>query len=229
MNNSQISLFDQKPSRPRLVRKDAITDEGLRHFQDAYPGQSISKEDLFYYVYGLLHSPDYRERYADTLRKELPRIPRVKTYEAFKAFSDAGRRLGEMHVHFDTQPIYEGIKVDAGNTRPSSEDYRVTQMKYGKGKDKTVLHYNDRITVTGIPLEAYEYVVNGKPALDWVVERQCVKTDKASGIVNDANDWAIETMNNPRYPLELFLRVITVSLETMKIVKSLPALDILDT
>ncbi len=77
-----------------------------------------------------------------------------------------------------------------------------------------------------IPLEAYEYVVNGKPALDWVVERQCVKTDKKSGIVNDANDWAVETMDNPRYPLELFMRVVTVSLETMKIVRSLPALDI---
>ncbi|WP_346344968.1 type ISP restriction/modification enzyme, partial [Gluconobacter kondonii] len=176
----------------------------------------------------LLHSPDYRERYADTLRKELPRIPRVKTYEAFKAFSDAGRRLGKMHVHFDTQPIYEGVKIDTGNTRLAPEDYRVTQMKYGKGKDKTVLHYNDRITVTGIPLEAYDYVVNGKPALDWVVERQCVKTDKASGIVNDANDWAIETMNNPRYPLELFLRVITVSLETMAIVNALPKLEILE-
>jgi predicted helicase len=102
-------------------------------------------------------------------------------------------------------------------------------MKYGKrGKDKdlTTLHYNSKITVTGIPLEAYEYVVNGKPALDWVVERQCIKTDKASGIVNDANDWAIETMDNPRYPLELFLRVVTVSLETMKIVKSLPPIDI---
>ncbi|GAN94518.1 DNA helicase restriction enzyme type III R subunit [Gluconobacter thailandicus F149-1 = NBRC 100600] len=226
--NAGSDLFNgQKSQGP--TRKDAITDEGLKHFQDAYPGQSISKEDLFYYVYGLLHSPDYRERYADTLRKELPRIPRVKTYEAFKAFSDAGRRLGEMHVHFETQPIYEGVKIDTGNTRLSPEDYRVTQMKYGKGKDKTVLHYNDRITVTGIPLEAYDYVVNGKSALDWVVERQCVKKDKASGIVNDANDWAIETMNNPRYPLELFLRVITVSLETMKIVKSLPALEILDT
>ncbi|MBF0870479.1 DEAD/DEAH box helicase [Gluconobacter japonicus] len=221
-------LFNGEASNS-LTRKDAITDEGLKHFQDSYHGESISKEDLFYYVYGLLHSPDYRERYADTLRKELPRIPRMKTFEAFKAFSDAGRRLGEMHIHFDTQPIYEGVKVDTGNARLSPEDYRVTQMKYGKGKDKTVLHYNDRITVTGIPLEAYDYVVNGKPALDWVVERQCVKTDKASGIVNDANDWAIETMNNPRYPLELFLRVITVSLETMKIVKSLPALDILDT
>ena len=102
-------------------------------------------------------------------------------------------------------------------------------MRYGKkGKDKdlTTLHYNDKITLTGIPLEAYDYVVNGKPALDWVVERQGVKTDKDSGIVNDANDWAVETMGNPSYPLELFQRVLTVSLETMKIVNALPALDI---
>lgn len=221
-------LFNEQASKGP-VRKDAITDVGLKHFQAAYPGETISKEDLFYYVYGLLHSPDYRESYGDTLRKELPHIPRVKSYEDFKAFSDAGRRLGEMHVHFDTQPIYEGVKVDTGNRRLAPEDYRVTQMKYGKGKDKTVLHYNERITVTGIPLEAYEYVVNGKPALDWVVERQCNKPDKKSGIVNDANKWASEVMNNPRYPFELFLRVITVSLETMKIVKGLPALDILPT
>lgn len=108
-------------------------------------------------------------------------------------------------------------------------EYRVEKMRYGKnGKDKdlTTLIYNDKITVKGIPLEAYEYVVNGKPALDWVVERQCVKVDKDSGIVNDANDYAVETMNNPRYPLELFQRVVTVSLETMKIVKALPRLDI---
>lgn len=133
-----------------------------------------------------------------------------------------------MHVNFDTQPIYQGVEIDTGNKNLRPKDYRVTQMKYGKGKDKTILHYNERITVSGIPLEAYDYVVNGKPALDWVVERQCVKTDKASGIVNDANDWAIETMHNPRYPLELFLRVITISLETMKIVNNLPALDILE-
>ncbi|MCE2575368.1 type ISP restriction/modification enzyme [Komagataeibacter sp. FNDCR2] len=228
MSDAQGSFFEQSPSQLRLVRREAITDEGLKHFQEAYPGQTISKKDLFYYVYGLLHSPDYRERYADTLRKELPRIPRMKTFEAFKAFSDAGRRLGEMHVHFDNQPMYEGVKVETGNKRLTPKDYRVTQMKYGKGKDKTVLHYNEHITVTGIPLEAYDYVVNGKAALDWVVERQCVKTDKASGIVNNANDWAIETMNNPRYPLELFLRVITVSLETMKIVRALPELDILE-
>ncbi len=117
--------------------------------------------------------------------------------------------------------------VTGGGQNP--DDYRALKMKYGKrGKDKdlTTLHYNNKITVTGIPLEAYEYVVNGKPALDWVVERQCVSTHKDSGIVNDANDWAIETMGNPKYPLELFLRVITVSLETMKIVRNLPKLDI---
>ena len=102
-------------------------------------------------------------------------------------------------------------------------------MKFGgkgKDKDKTIVHYNGHITMTQIPLEAYDYVVNGKPALDWVMERQRVKTDKASGIINDANRYAIETVGNPAYPLELFQRVITVSLETMKIVNNLPALDI---
>jgi predicted helicase len=104
-------------------------------------------------------------------------------------------------------------------------------MKFGKGTgedkhDKTTVIYNDKITMKGIPLEAYEYIVNGKPALEWVMERQGVSTHKESGIVNDANDWAIETMNNPRYPLELFQRVITVSLETMRIVNSLPKLEL---
>ena len=178
---------------------------------------------MFYYVYGLLHSPDYRGRFADNLGKELPRIPRVKNAADFWAFSNAGRALGDLHINYETAPIYEGAKIThTGNAR----NYRVEKMRYGKDKDRTTLHYNDTITVSGIPLEAYEYVVNGKPALDWVVERQCVKTDKDSGIVNDANDWAIETMKNPKYPLELFLRVITVSLETMKIVNALPKLDI---
>ena len=95
----------------------------------------------------------------------------------------------------------------------------------GKEKDRTTVIYNENITMQNVPLEAYDYVVNGKPALEWVMERQVVKTDKASGIVNDANDWAIDTMHNPKYPLELFMRVITVSLETMKIVEALPPLD----
>jgi predicted helicase len=121
------------------------------------------------------------------------------------------------------------LQVQGGGLLLTDADYRVEKMKYGKkGKqeDRSILHYNNKITLTGIPLAAYDYIVNGKPALDWVVERQRVKTDKDSGIVNDANDWAVETMGNPKYPLELFQRVVTVSLETMKIVNGLPKLDI---
>ncbi|MFZ1810431.1 MAG: type ISP restriction/modification enzyme, partial [Candidatus Nitrotoga sp.] len=173
----------------------------------------------------------------DNLSKELPRIPRVKTTTDFWAFSQAGRKLAELHLNYETVEPYP-LKIGSDTEQSvgnepcppyAAADYRVEKMKYGKkdkDKDLTTLYYNDKITLTGIPLEAYDYIVNGKPALDWVVERQCVKTDKDSGIVNDANDWAVETMGNPRYPLELFMRMVTVSLETMKIVNSLPALDI---
>lgn len=221
---TQGSLFDTPTPKeqPEHIRRDAITDEGLQHFQSAYPGEKISKEDLFYYIYGLLHSEDYRTQYADNLSKELPRIPRVKSAEDFWAFSQAGRKLADLHLNYETVEMYPATVTGATD---NPEDYRVEKMRYGKNKDKTNLHYNNSITVTGIPLEAYDYVVNGKPALDWVVERQCVKTDKDSGIVNDANDWAIETMHNPKYPLELFLRVITVSMETLKIVAGLPKLN----
>lgn len=210
------------------TRRDAITDAGLAHFRAAYPWDTISKEDIFYYVYGLLHSPVYREKYADNLAKELPRIPCVKTPEHFWAFSKAGRALAALHINYETAAPYP-LQIDTGNKKLTDADYRVEKMKYakkGKDKDLTTLIYNDRITLRGIPLETYDYVVNGKPALDWVVERQCVKTDKDSGILNDANAWAVETMGNPRYPLELVQRVITVSLETLKIVNSLPPLDI---
>ncbi|WP_459198388.1 DEAD/DEAH box helicase [Ralstonia pseudosolanacearum] len=224
----QAGLFDA-PSKNGRTRRDGITDEGLAHFRASYPGEQIIKEDVFYYVYGLLHSTDYRERYADNLAKELPRIPCVKAAADFWAFSKAGRRLANLHVNYETVEKYP-LQIIGGGLLLTDADYRVEKMRYGKnGKDKnlTTLIYNDKITVSGIPLEAYDYVVNGKPALDWVVERQCVKPDKDSGIINDANDWAVETMGNPRYPLELFQRVVTVSLETMKIVRSLPRLDIL--
>ena len=225
----QAGFFDERQVSLEPARRHAMTDEGLAHFQSAYPGDALSKEDVFYYVYGLLHSTEYRERFADNLGKELPRIPRVKSAADFWAFSKTGRALAELHLNYETVPTYAGAKIDSGGKQLADADYRVEKMRFGKSgkdKDRTTIHYNAKITVTGIPLEAYDYVVNGKPAIEWVMERQCVKTDKDSGIVNDANDWAIETMGNPRYPLELLLRVVTVSLETMKIVRSLPALDI---
>ena len=163
--------------------------------------------------------------------KELPRIPRVATYEAFKKFEEAGRKLAELHVNFEQVEEYKVVKVNIDKREGWS--YYVTQMKYGKipgktgnaAKDKTKLVYNDFIMIEGIPLEAQEYVVNKRSALDWIVERACVKVDKDSGIVNDFNDFAAEK-GDPRYPLSLFLKVLTVSLETMKIVKGLPKLEI---
>ncbi len=212
--------------------KDGISDFGLKHFKDAYNNSSITKEDIFYYVYGLLHSEEYRARFADNLSKELPRIPAVKKEADFWAFAEAGRKLGDLHVNYESAELYP-VTVAEGDLRlahiaDAVSYFRVEQMRYGgkRGSDKTVLHYNNNITLTNIPLEAYDYVVNGKPALDWVVERQRLKTDKDSGIVNDANDYANETVGNPAYPLELFQRVITVSLETVRIVHCLPALEI---
>ena len=213
--------------------KDGITDYGLKHFRDAYSNADITKEDIFYYVYGLLHSEDYRTRYADNLSKQLPRIPAVKQEVDFWAFSKAGRALGDLHVNYETVEPYpvtiaEGNLLLAHIADPKSY-FRVEQMRFAGKRpnlDKTTVVYNSNITMTDIPLAAYDYVVNGKSALDWVMERQRVKKDTKSGIVNDANDYANETMNDPKYPFELFQRVITVSLETMQIVNSLPKLEI---
>lgn len=230
---AQNDLFTEASQvTPLRARRYALTDTSLSHFQGAYSDAKISKEDVFYYVYGLLHSPDYRERFADNLGKELPRIPCVATADDFRAFSAAGRRLAELHLHYEEVPMFP-VQVEGDDVfqppKLSPADYRVEKMRFGKAgkeKDLSTVQYNHRITVRGIPLDAYKYVVNGKPAIEWVMERQAVKVDKASGIVNDANDWAVETMHNPRYPLELLLRVITVSVETMQIINALPKMDI---
>ncbi|MDH2625239.1 DEAD/DEAH box helicase family protein [Acinetobacter baumannii] len=231
-NVSSGDLFDNSFNltviETKYERKDGISNEGLQHFQTAYPSEQITKEDIFYYTYGLLHSEEYRIRYADNLTKELPRIPCVKKAEDFWEFAKAGRELAHWHLNYETIEPYKAT-LDTGNTvydQLTAEDFYVEKMKFAKKGEKGTVVYNKRITIKNIPVEAYDYVVNGKSALEWVMERQGVSVHKDSGIVNDANDWAIETMNNPAYPLELFLRVITVSLETMKIVKSLPKLDI---
>lgn len=232
-SDPENGLFSVNMSKDTPSITDGISSDGYGHFQSAYPENFFSKEDLFYYIYGILHSNDYRERFKNNLSKELPRIPAVNKFEDFMAFSEAGRILGDLHVNYEAvEPYQVTIKegdLNLAHIPDPKMFYRVKKMKFGGKRgsiDKTTVIYNSQITMQDIPLEAYEYVVNGKPALEWVMERQVVKIDKASGITNDANDYANETMNNPAYPLELFQRVITVSLETMKIVKSLPKLDI---
>ncbi|WP_273782638.1 type ISP restriction/modification enzyme [Bartonella sp. ML69XJBT] len=228
--------FAEESKKVGLERRDALTDEGLAYFKAAYPGEVITKDDLFYYVYGILHSEDYRVRYAHNLSKELPRIPTVKKVEDFWAFVSAGRKLGALHMNYEeVEPYSVTYKQGDPSTWMISDAesfYRVEAMKFAGKRgaiDKSSVIYNAHITMHNIPLEAYDYIVNGRPALEWVMERQVVKTDKASGIVNDANRYAVETVGNPAYPLELFQRVITVSLETMKIVRSLPKLEVRET
>jgi len=223
----QDDLLGKVGAEP-YIRRDAITDAALKAFRQTYADDGISKEDLFYYVYGLLHSPEYRSRFEADLKKQLPRIPFAGN---FWAFSKAGRELAHWHLNYETVEPYP--LVHAGEL-PLGEAalYRVQKMAWARkrvdGKltdDKTTLIYNSRISLTGIPPEALEYVVNGKSALEWVIERYQVTTDKDSGIVNDPNDWAAEH-GDPTYIFDLVKRVVRVSVETVRIVKELPALDL---
>lgn len=214
----------------RYKRRDGVTDWMLREVRSRFSGaRSLTKEDIFYYVYGLLHSTDYRERFADDLRKSLPRIPIVERVEDFMAFSQAGRALAALHLGYEGYPAPEGVVVTTAE-QPASMDeydyYRVEKMTFPKGvKAKSdTIHYNSRIVISGIPLEAYDYVVNGKSAIDWVIERYQVTTDKNSGIVNDPNAWSQE-QGKPRYILDLLLSVIHVSLESQRIIATLPHLE----
>ncbi len=243
--SGQLSLVSGTGERAGYQRRDAITDKALQHFKEAYPKEALTKEDIFYYIYGLLHSEDYRERYADNLAKQIARIPRVKHFADFVAFMQAGRALASLHLNYETVPLYtkvkfisklEGLELTEQQIIGGNDaDFYVREMKFAKKKDpedgksvkdRSTVIYNSKITIENIPKTAYEYIVNGKSALEWVVDRQAITTDKASMITNNANDWAIEVMGNARYPLELFLRIITVSLETCKIVNNLPKLKV---
>ncbi len=221
------SLFDTSEG---LSAKVAIRADVVKRLSQKLNLHLNDNSEFFYYVYGVLHSQIYREAYADNLRRSLPRIPLPRSDADFREFAAKGRILGNLHVNYESAPSYDKCVIEEHSAMLGNNDrFRVERMKFAgtrERENKTSVIYNEHITIKNIPLEAYEYVVNGKPALEWVMERQCVKVDKDSGIVNDANDYAIETMNNPAYPLELFQRVITVSLETMKIVKSLPPLDL---
>ena len=207
-------------------RVDNITDSALREYRVAY-GDHVTKDNIFHYVYGLLHSTTYRSEFAADLKKMLPRIPLVRD---FAGFTVAGRELAELHLNYESVKPYALEEIV---TRSANEPdlYRVKKMSFaraGKEKDRSRILYNSRITVAGIPEGAYRYTLGSRSAIEWIMDRYQVKTDKASGIVNDPNDWATEH-NEPRYILDLLKRIVTVSVETMKIVDELPPLDILTT
>jgi len=204
-----------------LERKDGITDwirKNIRvRFQNA---RTITKDEIFYYVYGILHSQDYRTKFADDLKKSLPRIPIVDNVETFMDFAIAGRKLADLHLNYESVPAYPSVVVNRSLEAPN---YRVEKMRFADKATKDCIIYNADIRIENIPAEAYEYVVNGRSAIEWVMECYRIKTDKDSGITNDPNDWATEH-DKPSYILDLLLSVINVSVQTMEIVKNLPKL-----
>ncbi|MBV4492713.1 DEAD/DEAH box helicase [Pseudomonas oryzicola] len=208
------------------VKRDGITDVALANFRKHYADATITKEAIFYYCYGVLHSPEYREQYASDLKKVLPRIPYAPD---FGAFEQAGRALAALHLDYEViepWPVIEEAK-EKGDLNDFAY-YRVEKMRFasagGREKDKSVLIFNGRITLKNIPPETHEYVVNGKSALEWVMERYEPYTDKDSGIKNDPNEWCREH-EDPTYILNLVKRVIRVSVETVKIVGGLPSIQ----
>ncbi len=243
-NSKQMSLFDEdeSSSKSHYERHDAITDEALEVFRSVYPyayaatlkkndgrpkqdgGPEITKEDIFYYVYGVLHSPEYRERFATNLQKELPRIPLVGD---FMPFAECGRVLADLHCNYESVEPWIDIIEDGDSASPG----RTTKITLGKcakteenpkGIDRTVLHVAENMTLRNIPEGAYSYVVNGRSAIEWLMDRYKVSTDKRTGIVNDCNDWS----TNPRYITELVESVVTVSMRTLEEIEKLPPLNI---
>lgn len=227
----QKGLFEENNSLD-YIRRDGVSDFILEKTKQQYNATNITKEDIFYYVYGFLHSPEYRETFANDLKKMLPRLPLVEDVKDFWAFSKAGRELAELHLNYETVPPFEGVTVSPfeGGLRGMTEKevdnkiFRVEKMRFPKKDQKDTIHYNSAITISNIPLEAYEYVVNGKSAIEWIMERYAVTTHKESQITNDPNDWADE-VGNPRYILDLLLSIITVSMKTREIVGKLPKVN----
>ena len=194
-------------------RRENVTDWALERFRAHYGDRGISKWDIFHYVYAVLHHPAYRERYAANLKRELPRVPFAPD---FRAFARAGARLADLHVNYERQPEYPLERIENPN---APLDWRVERMRLGK--DRRQIVYNDFLTLSGVPPQAFDYRLGNRSALEWVIDQYQVTTDRRSGITNDPN-----RPEDPQYILRLVAQVITVSLETVKTVSALPDLNL---
>ena len=191
-------------------RRENITDWALKAFQNHYEDDSITKWDIFYYNYGILHHPDYRVKYQEDLKRNFPHIPFA---ENFWAFAEAGEQLTDLHINYESVRKYEGLTLDE---KPDIQlNWDVEKMKLSK--DKTQIEYNNFLTIKDIPAEVFEYRLGTRSALEWIVDQYCVTVDGRSEIRNDPN-----REEEPEYIVDLIARIITVSLETVKIIKGLP-------
>lgn len=211
-------------------RVDNVTDATLASYREHYGDAGITKEDIFFYVYALLHHPKYRERYEDDLKKMLPHIPRAA---GFHTYASVGCELADLHVNYERVEQHPAVHEEISLHAPEDpwERYRIgtRKMRFPKqgrrDTDYTRLEYNDYVTLTGIPAEAQGYSISGRSPLEWVIDRYHVKTDKASGIVNDPNDFLRE-QGRPDAVVDLIKRLVTVSMRTQELLETLPALEI---
>ena len=211
-------------------RVDNVTDATLASYREHYGDAGITKEDIFFYVYALLHHPEYRERYADDLKKMLPHIPRAA---GFHTYASVGRELADLHVNYELVEPYPSVQEEASLHAPGDtwQRYRIGTRKMRfpklgrKEKDYTRLEYNEYVTLVGIPEQAQHYTISGRSPLEWIIDRYHVKTDKASGIVNDPNDFLRE-QGRPDAVVDLIKRLVTVSMRTQELLATLPKLEI---
>lgn len=215
-------------SFPLAIRgENLFEDEDIKNITGDFNKKvGLNETDSFAYVYGLLNSPEYQQKYANDLKKDLARIPVVAEKEKYV---EIGKKLMDLHINYEEVPVYEGVQI-VTRENPS---YVVKKMKFGKKrdaesgkleKDKSTIIFNSDITIKDIPEKAYEYIVNGRSAIEWIMDQYQVKTDKKSGITDDPNDFS----DDPKYIFNLLLRIINVSLQTVDLVNSLPKLEIIE-
>lgn len=217
IDENELTLFDfldgNVKYEPQYKKRYAISDASLKKFQEIY-GNKVDKEKIFYYIYAVLQSRGYIKTYEDNLSKEMPRIPMLSN---FMDYVEIGKKLADLHVNYETPVSPEKIGLVVKLDKP---EYKVTKMKFKKqGKEicKDTIIYNDYITISNIPKRAYEYIVNGKSAIEWILERYAMTVDKASGIVDNPN-----TYEDSKYLFDLLISVINVSIKTMDLIDSMP-------
>ena len=213
---AEADLFNPTAAHDRI---DNISDTALTAFRKHYTNDTITKDAIFDYVYGVLHAPDFRERFATAFAKELPRIPKAPD---FHAFAGAGEALARLHLEYETCDEYP-LETEVKPDNPQPEHFRIgTRKMRFADKEKTTLIVNDHVRLSGIPEEAHRYVVNGRTPLEWFIDRYRITTDKRSGITNDPNGWFAD----PRDLVTAIRRIVHVSVETIRTVEALPpALD----
>ena len=211
--------FSKSLNEEGFDRVDNIPAETIERFRKHYGITDLDGDTIFYFAYSILHHPKYKELFSSDLKKGLPHIPLSGKGDDFEELSTLGKSLAALHLDYEkVAPANLQVEGDEKNAR-------VEKMRFGKGgkgeKDKSVIHYNPMVTISNIPLKAYEYVVNGKSAIEWVMERYQVTTDKDSGLRNDPNEWG-----GGSYILDLLKRIVTVSLETVRLTEEIGKKDL---